>query len=86
MVFDEGESDMTAAQQTEFFKQEFPKRLKEALKNKDMSQKQLAVSIKITECTLSNYLRAKRIPSVTKVVSMADVLEVDLRWLACECE
>ena len=74
---------MKVKHQTEIFRQEFPKRLISVMKERDMSQKQLAVTLGVKEGAVSKYVAGDRLPRVPTLVLMSRILDVDLEWLAC---
>ena len=59
----------------------FITRLNNELHNKHMTQRELAQRTNITEATISRYCNGKRIPSITQLTKIADVLNVNADYL-----
>lgn len=62
----------------------FVKRLKETMKEKDISRKQLAVEAQISEVNVMNYLRGEYLPKKSTVPRIAKALGVSEEWLMGE--
>ena len=56
-------------------------RLKELLEKNNMSQRELAEKIGITEVTISRYISAQRIPKATEIAKLADALNCSCDYL-----
>lgn len=56
-------------------------RIKKALKNKDMTQKELAENIGISQAAMSRYMSGSRLPRVNILKDMAECLSVTPDWL-----
>ena len=59
----------------------FGKRLKEVLKNKGITQKELARALGIPYTTLNNWIRGAADPNLSSLIILANYLDVDLHWL-----
>ena len=57
------------------------KRLKELLEKNNMSQRELAEKIGITEVTISRYISAQRVPKATEILKIADALNCSCDYL-----
>ena len=57
------------------------KRIKELLKNNDMSQKELAEIIGTTETSLSRYVHGNRTPRITIAIKMAKALHTTAEYI-----
>ena len=60
------------------FHRELADNIRETRQRRNMTQKELAQRIGITQTTLSNYERAKRIPGIKIISMMCDALDVSL--------
>ena len=49
----------------------FAKNLKDMLNNANMTQRELAEEMNVTEATVSRYINAERIPSTPNIIKMA---------------
>lgn len=56
-------------------------RIREMLKNKGMTQRELAEKAGITEASISRYINDKRIPKITFVRKIADALGTTIDYL-----
>ena len=56
-------------------------RLKELLEKNNMSQRELAEKIGITEVTISRYISAQRVPKATEILKIADALNCSCDYL-----
>ncbi len=56
-------------------------RLKEARKNKGLTQQALAQATGLSQTAVSAYERGFMEPTVTNLVALAEALEVDIYWL-----
>ena len=65
----------------EEWKIKFPKQIKSILELKNMSQRQLAKRMKISEVSVSRYLNGERIPKGNILISMAKALNCHVSWL-----
>lgn len=65
----------------EEWKIKFPKQIKSILELKNMSQRQLAKRMKISEVSVSRYLNGERIPKGNILISMAKALEISISEL-----
>ena len=59
----------------------FGERLKDALKEKNITQRELAREINITEVTMSRYISGDRTPKAPVIVKMAQALDVSCDYL-----
>lgn len=59
----------------------FAERLRQALKDRGMSQSELARRIGVCTPTVNQYLRKSKFPMMTTAVKIADALGVSLDWL-----
>lgn len=59
----------------------FGSRLKSLLENKNISQKELADKLEITEATLSRYINNLIVPKIEVVSKMASLLDVSVDFL-----
>lgn len=59
----------------------FGERVKELLKQNDMSQRELADRIKVTPVTLSRYITGERTPRMSDVSNIATVLNTTANYL-----
>ena len=59
----------------------FVQRLRQALKERGMSQSELARRIGVRTPTINQYLRKRKFPMMTTAVKIADALDVSLDWL-----
>ena len=66
-------------------KEEFSKRLKQALDAKEMKQSYLADQAKTSAANISNYIRGAAFPPLDSLVEIAKVLNISLDWL-CDLE
>lgn len=57
------------------------KRIKELLKNNDMSQKELAKIIGTTEASISRYIRGHRTPKLPIAIKMAKALHTTSEYI-----
>ena len=61
------------------WKIKFPKQIKSILElKKNMSQRELAKRMKISEVSVSRYLNGERIPKANVLFSMAKALEISI--------
>ena len=60
------------------WKIKFPKQIKSILELKNMSQRELAKRMKISEVSVSRYLNGERIPKANVLFSMAKALEISI--------
>ena len=60
------------------WKIKFPKQIKYILELKNMSQRELAKRMKISEVSVSRYLNGERIPKANVLFSMAKALEISI--------
>ena len=60
----------------------YGKRIRQARKEKDLTQKQLADKIFVHQNMISAYERGTIVPPFTTVIAIAKVLEVSLDWIA----
>lgn len=60
------------------WKIKFPKQIKSILELKNMSQRELAKRMKISEVSVSRYLNGERIPKGNILISMAKALEISI--------
>lgn len=56
-------------------------RLKEVLKEKGLTGKELAEKVNVTEATISNLVKGDSIPRKELLVQIAEVLDVDIKEL-----
>ena len=66
-------------------KEDFSKRLKQALDSKEMKQSYLADQAKTSAANISNYMRGAAFPPLDILVEIAKALNVSLDWL-CDLE
>ena len=59
----------------------FGERVRELLKQNDMSQRELADRIKVTPVTLSRYISGERTPRMSDVSNIATVLNTTANYL-----
>lgn len=59
----------------------FGERLKKAIANKNITQKELATRCGITEVAVSRYIKSKRIPRSVTLTKIANELDVTTDWL-----
>ena len=59
-------------------KKNIPEILKKALKNKGITQSKLAELVGCDKTAISHYLSGNRIPSIDILISMCDVLDIDM--------
>lgn len=64
-------------------KELFIDRLRVAMKNKSISQYTLSKLSGINRGTISSYMSGKYLPKQDKIFILADILEVNPEWLAC---
>lgn len=57
-------------------------RIKIALKEKGMTQKELSEKSCVTEAAISRYVNGNRCPTLRVAAQIADALDVSLDWLA----
>lgn len=57
------------------------RRLKDVLREKGFTQKELAANLEMPEATISNILKDKAEPGVFKIMLIASYLNIDLNWL-----
>lgn len=57
---------------------EFGKRLKAAMKKKEITVAELAQEINESECAIERYIEGARVPKATKIIAMTKVLGVTL--------
>lgn len=67
-------------------KELFINRLKAAMKNKSISQYSLSKISGINRGTISSYMSGKYLPKQDKIFILADILEVNPEWLACNSD
>ena len=60
---------------------DFPKHLKSIRLSKNLTQKQLAINIGITEHGFQNYERGVRKPTYDILIAMADYFDVSIDYL-----
>lgn len=60
----------------------YGKRIRQARKEKGLTQKQLADKVYIHQNMISAYERGTIVPPFTTVIAIAKVLEVSLDWIA----
>ena len=56
-------------------------RLKTAIESLDISQAELAKKTGVTEATISNYINAKKMPQLSVVEKIADILGLSVDYL-----
>ncbi len=56
-------------------------RLKEVLKEKGLTGKELAEKVNVTEATISNLVKGDSIPRKELLIQIAEVLDVDIKEL-----
>lgn len=56
-------------------------RLKEAMRNRDMTARELAIKANISEASISRYLSGKLSPKLDSIQLLAKALNVDPVWL-----
>lgn len=59
----------------------FANNLRDILKDRKMSQKELANEIWVTEATISRYINKQRIPSIKHILEISYALNVDVNEL-----
>lgn len=59
----------------------FEKRMIIVLEKRNMSQRELAKLIGITEVTMSRYINGERIPNITILTMICKVLNISADWL-----
>lgn len=59
----------------------FANNLRDILKDRKMSQKELANEIWISEATISRYINKQRMPSIKHILEISYVLNVDVNEL-----
>ncbi|GAB4327469.1 MAG: hypothetical protein Kow0037_01060 [Calditrichia bacterium] len=59
----------------------FGQRLKKLIKSRNITQKQLSENLDITQSLISDYIKDKAVPTITKAKLIADYFGVDLNWL-----
>ena len=57
------------------------KRIEEILQSNGISQRELADKCKITEVSMSRYIRGQRVPKATVIATIADALNVSADYL-----
>lgn len=62
-------------------RKDFGARLKSLLENKNISQKEFADKLEITEATLSRYINNLIVPKIEVVYEMANLLDVSVDFL-----
>ena len=67
-------------------KELFINRLKAAMKNKSISQYSLSKISGINRGRISSYMSGKYLPKQDKIFILADILEVNPEWLACNSD
>ena len=67
-------------------KELFIDRLRVAMKNKSISQYTLSKVSGINRGTISSYMSGKYLPKQDKIFILADILEVNPEWLACNSD
>lgn len=55
--------------------------IRELMEEKKMTQKELANEIKVTEASMSRYLKGERIPRIDVLVNIARVFNVSVEYL-----
>lgn len=65
----------------EDFKTMFPRRMNRLLRISNMTQKELAEIVGITESTMSRYCRGERMPKATTIAKIADVFGIEVNEL-----
>jgi len=53
----------------------------ELMKQEGLSQKELAEKIKVTEASMSRYIKGERIPRIDVLVKLANVFNVSIEYL-----
>ncbi len=66
---------------TEKVKQLLGERIKEAIKQSEFSQKDIARKLEISENSLSNYIASRRIPDALLITEFANICNLNLNWL-----
>lgn len=61
----------------------FGDRLKELREDANMTQEQLAEKLNINKSSISSYETNSKMPSVDKLVKIADIFKVSLDYLTC---
>jgi len=56
-------------------------RIRQLLKEREMSQKELSRATGIPESTLSDIIKEKKDPGISRIGLIAEALEADLHWL-----
>lgn len=64
-----------------YWRRVFPLKLEYCLKQRGMTQRELADKIGITEASMSRYANGNRIPKITTIVNMAYALGVSIEEL-----
>lgn len=59
----------------------FISRLEEMRKEKGFTQRELASKVGVTEVSMSRYIKGERVPTVTTIVSIAQVLGASVDYL-----
>lgn len=59
----------------------FANNLRDILKDRKMSQKELANEIWVSEATISRYINKQRMPSIKHILEISYVLNVDVNEL-----
>ena len=59
----------------------FPERLSYALKERNKSQKDIAMILECDKSSITNYIKGKYIPKPDAVKRIADYLNVNMMWL-----
>lgn len=59
----------------------FANNLRDILKDRKMSQKELANEIWVTEATISRYINKQRMPSIKHILEISYALNVDVNEL-----
>ena len=62
------------------------KRILELMKNENMTQKELASKINVTEASMSRYLKGERTPRIDVLANIARVFDVSIEFIRGEEE
>ena len=74
-------SDISSKLSKDDIKNEMSRKLQKMLLVKHLTQKEIAERLKVSQNTISNYMRGKQIPDIAMMHELADALECDVNYL-----
>ena len=64
-----------------FMAEKFNERIAELLKEKEMTQRELAIKVGVTDAAMSHYIKGDRVPRAAVMVQIANALETSPDYL-----